>query len=121
MGIESIISKECKWCNAKNTINFCSDECREKFYSFAAFARKYIKLFIILIIVCPFAFIPISAFIDHDSLFFFGAMFLFLGVTITALSFCTTQTVELLGLRRSIIAGRICGIVMIVISLPFIL
>jgi len=111
-------STKCIYCKADHTTDFCSYECREKTYEFAAFANKYFKLFILGIILPHFLMIPGFIFLDYIS-FFLGAMFFIWGVLIIFLPFTTPDTVRWLGLKKAITVGRWCGVFMIAMGLYF--
>lgn len=93
------------------TCSFCSETCKEDCEKFLGFAKKYEKLFLALVfipmIICTFASFILGEWVVC-------LMIVILGATLTLFPFCTPQTIQLTGVKKSVLIGRILGIALIV-------
>lgn len=93
------------------TCTFCSETCKEGCEKFLSFAKKYEKLFLALVIIpmiiCTFASLILGEWVVC-------LMIVILGATLTLFPFCTPQTIQLTGVKKSVLIGRILGIALIV-------
>lgn len=92
------------------TCSFCSEDCKEDCGKFLNYARKYEKLFLALVIIpmiiCTFASLILGEWVVC-------LMLVILGATLTLFPFCTPQTIQLIGVKKSVLIGRILGIALI--------
>lgn len=92
------------------TCSFCSEACKEDCKKFLGFAKKYEKLFLALVIIpmiiCTFASLVLGEWVVC-------LMLVILGATLTLFPFCTPQTIQLIGVKKSVLIGRILGIALI--------
>lgn len=92
------------------TCTFCGEKCKEDCENFLSFAKKYEKLFLVLIFV-PMILCTFASFILGE--WVVCLMMVILGAAITLFPFCTPQTIQLTGVKKSVLIGRILGIVLI--------
>lgn len=93
------------------TCSFCSETCKEDCEKFLSFAKKYEKLFLALVII-PMIICTFASFILGE--WVVCLMIVILGATLTLFPFCTPQTIQLTGVKKSVMIGRILGIALIV-------
>lgn len=93
------------------TCTFCSETCKEDCEKFLGFAKKYEKLFLALVII-PMIICTFASFILGE--WVVCLMIVILGATLTLFPFCTPQTIQLTGVKKSVLIGRILGIALIV-------
>lgn len=115
---------KCLWCNkpcepeitvqdSEETYACCSEECRQKAEKFLHFAKRLSPLFLGLIIVIIIALLALSVTAARLSSIPMTAM----GCVILFLPFCTPQTIQALGLKKSILIGRILGVIVIALGI----
>lgn len=93
------------------TCTFCSETCKEDCEKLLGFAKKYEKLFLALVII-PMIICTFASFILGE--WVVCLMIVILGATLTPFPFCTPQTIQLTGVKKSVLIGRILGIALIV-------
>lgn len=117
---------KCIWCNkpcdSKITVQdgeeayaCCSEECNRRAEKFLRFAKRFTPLFLGLIIISTIALLALSVTAPRLASLPVAAM----GCVILFLPFCTPQTVQALGLKKSILIGRIMGILVMVLGFLF--
>ena len=115
---------KCIWCNkpcesevtvrdGEETHACCSEECKQEAEKFLRFAKRFSPLFLGLIIVIIVALLALSVTAPRLISIPMAAM----GCVILFLPFCTPQTVQALGLKKSILVGRILGIIVIALGI----
>lgn len=115
---------KCIWCNKScesditvhdddGTYACCSEECKQKAEKFLHIVKRFSPLFIGLILVCVVTAIVLSFTVPHFASLPVAAM----GFVALFLPFCTSQTVQVLGLKKSAVIGRISGIILIAIGI----
>lgn len=97
----------------------CSDECERKVSDTCKFIEKGIFFFVIgLIIGTLMSLATIFNPIIGKNLMPITIIGVFiLGITLIITPFVTPQTVQLLGLRKGMLSGRICGIIVIIMGI----
>lgn len=132
----------CLWCGEDNKENYreitmnikfakppqekaivCSDECEKRVSDTCKFIEKGAFFYIVGIVIG--AFMSIAAIftpMSGKNLMPITIIGLFvLGTTITITPFVTPQTIKLLGLKKGMFSGRICGIIAIIIAVKLLL
>jgi hypothetical protein len=115
---------KCIWCNKPcgpeitvedkdGTYACCSEECRHKSEKFLRFGKRFSPLFLGLIIACTVALIALSVTAPRLVSLPMAAM----GFVILFFPFCTPQTVQALGLKKSVLIGRIVGVIVIALGI----
>lgn len=115
---------KCMWCNklceseitvqdGEETYACCSEECKQKSEKFLLFAKRFTSLFLGLIVVIIVALLALSVTVPRLISIPMAAM----GCVILLLPFCTPQTVHALGLKKSILIGRILGVIVIALGI----
>lgn len=115
---------KCIWCNKScepeitvqdkdGTYACCSEECKQKAEKFLLFGKRFSPLFLGLILVCVVTLIVLSVTVPRFATLPMAAM----GFVILFLPFCTPQTVQMLGLKKSAVIGRILGVIVIALGI----
>ena len=115
---------KCIWCNKPcetditvedkdGVYSCCSEECRQKTEKFLRFAKRFTPLFLGLMAVIVVALIALSVTAPRLISIPMAAM----GCVILFLPFCTPQTVQAVGLKKSVLIGRIMGVIVIALGI----
>ncbi len=113
---------QCTYCGKKiddvyynyDDSKYCSETCKEKGIKFNQFAIKFKLLFLILILVCT-CVITIGAFMP-SSLIWVGIGVAMLAILIFVLPMATPQSIDSIGIRKSIIVCRILSIISLLLG-----
>lgn len=117
---------KCLWCNKpcendipikddEETYACCSVECKIKAEKFLKYAKKTGPIFLILTIACIVT-ILIGSVSNHKIVYYSMAA---MGVIVLIFPFCTPQTTQVVGLKKSILIGRCLGILVIALGIFF--
>jgi hypothetical protein len=115
---------KCIWCSkpceAKITVEdrdgtyaCCSEECKRQTEKFLCSIKRFTPFFLGLIGICVVALLATSVTIPRYG----GLCLAGMGAVILFLPFCTPQTVQALGLRKSVRIGRVTGILIIALGI----
>ena len=114
---------KCGYCGRESSTGwgrFCSEECRLKEKEFIERAERQAKPFLIMVFAPLLLIIVGLIFIEHVFLFMALPMFI-IGMVMIICPFTTPETVELVGLRKSISVARGCGLVLIFMGAVFLI
>lgn len=108
--------KKCKYCGREisNSFEFCCNKCENNYTKNIEKAEDKIKYFIIGIII---GFLVMIYGVLSNSDFIIGGGIIVMGIVAAVLPFVTPETGALLGYQKSRIAGRILGILLIVVGI----
>jgi hypothetical protein len=109
----------CKYCDKNCLGEYCNEKCRTEAIKFQQHAEKYAKLFLVLLLTPVLLVIPGFFFLDQ-MLLFVALMFFIMGVVIIIFPFTTPQTVDMVGVKKSLLLGRICGGICILMGVVFV-
>jgi hypothetical protein len=108
----------CEYCNKESPTGwgrFCSEECRIKEAEFLKLAEEKSKTFLILVLVPYLLVIPGLIFIDYAFILISIPLFIS-GAAMIKYPFTTPETVEMMGLRKSISLAKGCGVMFILMG-----
>ena len=108
--------KKCKYCGKKlnDNFEFCNSKCEncyEKMMDKDSHKIKYLILGIILGFVVMF-----YGIISNNNVFIIGIGIIVMGMDVVLLPFTTPETINFLGYKKSKFAGRISGILLIIVG-----
>ena len=108
--------KKCKYCGKKlnDNFEFCNSKCEncyEKMMDKDSHKIKYFILGIILGFLVMF-----YGIISNNNVFIIGIGIIVMGIDVVLLPFTTPETIYFLGYQKSKFAGRISGILLIVVG-----
>jgi len=108
--------KKCKYCGKKlnDNFEFCNSKCEnyyEKMMDKDSHKIKYFTLGIILGFLVMF-----YGIISNNNVFIIGIGIIVMGIDVVLLPFTTPETINFLGYKKSKFAGRISGILLIVVG-----
>ena len=108
--------KRCKYCGKELNSNFefCSDECKDNYRKITKKDAYKIKYFILGIII---GFLVMFYGVVSNTSPVIGAGIIVMGIDIVILPFTTPETTAFLGYRKSKVAGRILGILVIAVGI----
>ena len=110
---------KCRYCNVASENEFCSEACTMRSMEFQKYVDRYSRLFLILILGPILLMIP--GFVFFDYVLVFLAMITFItGATTIVFPFATPETVSMWGLKKSILAVRWGGLVLLLMGTVFI-
>ncbi|MCL2607960.1 MAG: hypothetical protein FWD92_05355 [Methanomassiliicoccaceae archaeon] len=102
---------KCKYCNEKCATDFCGHGCEKRYDKFSTLVRKYGKA-CILGMLGPWVLLIPALFIFPEYIFFLAAVaFFIMAITLMILPFATSETVSLLGVKKSIAVVRLATII----------
>jgi len=106
---------KCAYCNSENhTVETC-EECKIGYDTFKRFTKRYLYVFLTLMIVPVFVLCVSMIFVDV--LICMGLMLAIMGATLAVFPFCTPETFDALGVLGTIKLARILGTVIVVCGL----
>ena len=97
--------KKCKYCGKKlnDNFEFCNSNCENCYEKMVDKDNHKIKYFILGII-------------SNNNVFIIGIGIIVMGIDVVLLPFTTPETINFLGYQKSKFAGRISGILLIVVG-----
>jgi hypothetical protein len=110
---------KCGFCGRESSTGwgrFCSEECRIKEAEFMKLAEEKSKIYLILVLVPLLLMIPGVIFIDYAFILFSIPLFIS-GAVIIKYPFTTPETVEMMGLKKSISFAKGCGVMLILMGI----
>lgn len=101
----------------------CSDECEKRVSDTCKFIEKGILFYVIGVVIGTLMSIAaiFSPMIGKNLMPITIIGLFILGTTIIITPFVTPQTIKLLGLKKGMLSGRICGIVAVIIAIVLLL
>ena len=108
--------KKCRYCGKELNSNFefCSNECENSYRKIIEKDRQKIKYFMIGIILG--FLVMFYGIISNNNVFIIGIGIVVMGIDVVLLPFTTPETIYFLGYQKSKFAGRISGILLIVVG-----
>ena len=108
--------KKCRYCGKELNSNFefCSNECENSYRKIIEKDRQKIKYFMIGIILG--FLVMFYGIISNNNVFIIGIGIVVMGIDVVLLPFTTPETINFLGYKKSKFAGRISGILLIVVG-----
>ena len=108
--------KKCRYCGKEldNNLEFCSNECENRYRKIIENDRHKIKYFIFGIIL---GFLVMFYGIVTSRNCMIGSGIIVMGITVVLLPFTTPETIVLFGNKKSRFIGRILGMILIAVGI----
>ena len=108
--------KKCKYCGKKlnDNFEFCNSKCENCYEKMVDKDNHKIKYFILGIILG--FLVMFYGIISNNNVFIIGIGIIVMGIDVVLLPFTTPETIYFLGYQKSKFAGRISGILLIVVG-----
>ena len=108
--------KKCKYCGKKlnGNFEFCNSKCENCYEKMVDKDSHKIKYFILGIILG--FLVMFYGIISNNNVFIIGIGIIVMGMDVVLLPFTTPETINFLGYKKSKFAGRISGILLIVVG-----
>jgi len=98
--------------------HFCTEACRLKTIRYQECLERNTKRYLTCVFVPLLLLIPGFIFIDHMFIFMFLMLFI-MGIALIVYPFTTTQTIDMMGVRKSMRLAKLCGYGMILMGAIF--
>lgn len=110
--------KKCRYCgkDLRSSYEFCCRECESNYRTSNEKDKRKIKYFIMGIIM---GFLVMFYGVLLNNHFIMGAGIILMGIDVVILPFTTPETIACLGYQISKVAGRILGILLVIVGIWF--